>query len=273
MCGPAGGRLSSARKAGDLCRCRRPDRLCSLAGRRFTVSRPFRRSAARRSMPAAIWCSRRAICCGRLRCAGHHAAAGSYPSRKEPADRLRHRRRIGGCGSDAARAACGCGSVRLPGDTLAAIALKLGADVPMCLASRPLIARGIGEEIEPVGSPVFSDAARQSAEGGLDAGDFPAADGQDTIRRSILRNGDWLATIEANRATTWSRRRASWSRRSQQVSALVEASRRDTCPHVRIRRDLLRHLRDRSKQPRLPRRCFTASGRTGISWPETLSGD
>lgn len=30
------------------------------------------------------------------------------------------------------------------------IALELGADVPMCLASRPLIARGIGEALEPV---------------------------------------------------------------------------------------------------------------------------
>jgi 4-diphosphocytidyl-2-C-methyl-D-erythritol kinase len=31
---------------------------------------------------------------------------------------------------------------------MTALALKLGADVPMCLASRPLIARGIGEAIE-----------------------------------------------------------------------------------------------------------------------------
>ena len=34
--------------------------------------------------------------------------------------------------------------------TLAGIALKLGADVPMCLAATPLIARGIGEEITAV---------------------------------------------------------------------------------------------------------------------------
>lgn len=33
-------------------------------------------------------------------------------------------------------------------ENLASLALKLGADVPMCLASRPLIARGIGENIE-----------------------------------------------------------------------------------------------------------------------------
>lgn len=33
--------------------------------------------------------------------------------------------------------------------SLAALALKLGADVPMCLDGRPLVARGIGEEITP----------------------------------------------------------------------------------------------------------------------------
>lgn len=35
-------------------------------------------------------------------------------------------------------------------DALASIALTLGADVPMCLESRSLIARGIGEDIEPL---------------------------------------------------------------------------------------------------------------------------
>ncbi|MGV1957892.1 4-(cytidine 5'-diphospho)-2-C-methyl-D-erythritol kinase [Agrobacterium sp. 22-214-1] len=35
-------------------------------------------------------------------------------------------------------------------DALASTALTLGADVPMCLESRSLIARGIGEDIEPV---------------------------------------------------------------------------------------------------------------------------
>ncbi|MFC5385219.1 4-(cytidine 5'-diphospho)-2-C-methyl-D-erythritol kinase [Aquamicrobium segne] len=33
---------------------------------------------------------------------------------------------------------------------IAAIALQLGADVPMCLAARPLLAQGIGERIKPV---------------------------------------------------------------------------------------------------------------------------
>lgn len=35
-------------------------------------------------------------------------------------------------------------------DRLARIALKLGADVPMCLSETPLIARGIGEDITPL---------------------------------------------------------------------------------------------------------------------------
>src|SRR5260221_2702353 len=38
----------------------------------------------------------------------------------------------------------------LDSGALAAIALKLGADVPMCLAATPLIASGIGEVITPV---------------------------------------------------------------------------------------------------------------------------
>ncbi|KAA0699677.1 4-(cytidine 5'-diphospho)-2-C-methyl-D-erythritol kinase [Neorhizobium sp. P12A] len=57
---------------------------------------------------------------------------------------------IGGGSADAAAALRGLmhlWNVTLPGEKLAEIALKLGADVPMCLSSRPLIARGIGEEI------------------------------------------------------------------------------------------------------------------------------
>lgn len=34
-------------------------------------------------------------------------------------------------------------------EDLARLGLELGADVPMCLASRPLVARGIGEKLEP----------------------------------------------------------------------------------------------------------------------------
>ncbi|MDK4741982.1 4-(cytidine 5'-diphospho)-2-C-methyl-D-erythritol kinase [Rhizobium sp. CB3171] len=58
---------------------------------------------------------------------------------------------IGGGSADAAATLRGLmrlWGLALPSDEVTAIALKLGADVPMCLASRPLIARGIGEVIE-----------------------------------------------------------------------------------------------------------------------------
>lgn len=60
---------------------------------------------------------------------------------------------IGGGSSDAAatlRALMRLWGIELSADTLAAAALRLGADLPMCLYARTLAARGIGEEIEPV---------------------------------------------------------------------------------------------------------------------------
>ena len=60
---------------------------------------------------------------------------------------------IGGGSADAA--ACLRGLQRFwninpPRDELDALALELGADVPMCLTSTPLLARGIGEDITPL---------------------------------------------------------------------------------------------------------------------------
>jgi 4-diphosphocytidyl-2-C-methyl-D-erythritol kinase len=58
---------------------------------------------------------------------------------------------IGGGSADAAAALRGLmrlWRLGLPEGTLKRIALKLGADVPMCLSSRPLTARGIGEAID-----------------------------------------------------------------------------------------------------------------------------
>ncbi len=60
---------------------------------------------------------------------------------------------IGGGSADAAATLRGLlrhWCVGMTPDALASMALRLGADVPMCLESRPLIARGIGEDIEPV---------------------------------------------------------------------------------------------------------------------------
>ncbi|NBB49916.1 4-(cytidine 5'-diphospho)-2-C-methyl-D-erythritol kinase [Rhizobium sp. CRIBSB] len=63
---------------------------------------------------------------------------------------------IGGGSADAAATLRGLlklWNAQLPPETLQRIALQLGADVPMCLASTPLRARGIGEAIETVAMP------------------------------------------------------------------------------------------------------------------------
>lgn len=60
---------------------------------------------------------------------------------------------IGGGSSDAAatlRALVRFWHLDISTGALAATALPLGADLPMCLHARTLVARGIGEEIEPV---------------------------------------------------------------------------------------------------------------------------
>lgn len=67
---------------------------------------------------------------------------------------------IGGGSADAAAALRGLLRIwhaTLPPYELAAIALKLGADVPMCLESRPLRASGIGERIDAIANmPPFA---------------------------------------------------------------------------------------------------------------------
>lgn len=60
---------------------------------------------------------------------------------------------IGGGSSDAAATLRALAKLwRIPASEadLASLALPLGADLPMCLAARPLIARGIGEQLEAV---------------------------------------------------------------------------------------------------------------------------
>ena len=59
---------------------------------------------------------------------------------------------LGGGSADAAATLSGLGALWNLPETFSrsAIAAGLGADVPMCLASRPLRARGIGERIDPL---------------------------------------------------------------------------------------------------------------------------
>ncbi|HEV7310456.1 4-(cytidine 5'-diphospho)-2-C-methyl-D-erythritol kinase [Ensifer sp.] len=67
---------------------------------------------------------------------------------------------IGGGSADAAATLHGLlelWGATIEAERLDAIALKLGADVPMCLRGRPLLARGIGEEITALrGFPALS---------------------------------------------------------------------------------------------------------------------
>lgn len=65
---------------------------------------------------------------------------------------------IGGGSADAAATLRGLirlWRVDLADEVATAIALRLGADVPMCLSSTPLRARGIGEQLEPAAMPSF----------------------------------------------------------------------------------------------------------------------
>ena len=65
---------------------------------------------------------------------------------------------IGGGSADAAAALRGLIALwraELPRDTRDALAIGLGADVPMCVESRPLVARGVGEDITPLPLPAL----------------------------------------------------------------------------------------------------------------------
>ncbi|EJN03041.1 4-(cytidine 5'-diphospho)-2-C-methyl-D-erythritol kinase [Phyllobacterium sp. YR531] len=60
---------------------------------------------------------------------------------------------IGGGSSDAAatlRALIDLWDIEIPSPNLTRLGLALGADLPMCLLGKPLIARGIGEELEQI---------------------------------------------------------------------------------------------------------------------------
>ena len=60
---------------------------------------------------------------------------------------------VGGGSSDAAAALNGLArlwKLDIDDTSLARIGLSLGADLPMCLKARPLVARGIGDEVSPL---------------------------------------------------------------------------------------------------------------------------
>lgn len=60
---------------------------------------------------------------------------------------------VGGGSSDAAAALNGLArlwKLEIDDNSLARIGLSLGADLPMCLKGKPLVARGIGDEVSPL---------------------------------------------------------------------------------------------------------------------------
>ncbi|MBX4970883.1 4-(cytidine 5'-diphospho)-2-C-methyl-D-erythritol kinase [Rhizobium binae] len=114
---------------------------------------------------------------------------------------------IGGGSADAAATLRGLmrlWGMSLPVGALASLALKLGADVPMCLESRPLIARGIGERIEAVRDlPAFAMVLVNPLQGvstpevfrRLAAKNNPALD----LARGLSETGRWLTAIGSAR--------------------------------------------------------------------------
>ncbi|MBY3047950.1 4-(cytidine 5'-diphospho)-2-C-methyl-D-erythritol kinase [Rhizobium leguminosarum] len=114
---------------------------------------------------------------------------------------------IGGGSADAAATLRGLmrlWGTTLSAETLAALALKLGADVPMCLESRPLIARGIGEKIEPVPDlPAFAMVLANPLKGVATPEVFRRLATKNNPALSLALSGsqaaDWLAAIAAAR--------------------------------------------------------------------------
>ncbi|MBP2447159.1 4-(cytidine 5'-diphospho)-2-C-methyl-D-erythritol kinase [Rhizobium leguminosarum] len=114
---------------------------------------------------------------------------------------------IGGGSADAAATLRGLvrlWDTALPVETLAAIALQLGADVPMCLESRPLIARGIGEQIEAVPDlPAFAMLLANPLKGVSTPEVFRQLTTKNNqalnLAADLAGRADWLAAIGAAR--------------------------------------------------------------------------
>ncbi|MBX5222018.1 4-(cytidine 5'-diphospho)-2-C-methyl-D-erythritol kinase [Rhizobium sp. NLR4a] len=110
---------------------------------------------------------------------------------------------IGGGSADAAATLRGLmrlWGTGLPIETLAALALKLGADVPMCLESRPLIARGIGEEIEAVPDlPAFAMVLANPLKGVSTPEVFRRLKAKNNSPLTLAQTAGWLTAIGAAR--------------------------------------------------------------------------
>ncbi|MCV3735435.1 4-(cytidine 5'-diphospho)-2-C-methyl-D-erythritol kinase (plasmid) [Rhizobium sp. TRM96647] len=114
---------------------------------------------------------------------------------------------IGGGSADAAATLRGLlrhWNAGIDRDLLDAIALDLGADVPMCLASRPLVARGIGEDIElRADLPAFAMVLVNPLVGVPTPEIFRRLPGKHNPRLKVPKAGTagpcWLAALQAMR--------------------------------------------------------------------------
>lgn len=110
---------------------------------------------------------------------------------------------IGGGSADAAATLRGLmrlWDLALPAETVAALALKLGADVPMCLKSAPLIARGIGEEIETAdGLPSFAMVLANPLKGVSTPEVFRRLATKSNPPLVLIKTLHWMEAIRATR--------------------------------------------------------------------------
>lgn len=113
---------------------------------------------------------------------------------------------IGGGSADAAATLRGLlrfWRCSVPSETLDAISLSLGADVPMCFAGTPLMARGIGEELTPLPHlPAFAMLLANPLMGVSTPEIFRRLQSKNNppVPASLPQNNeDWLAFIDSLR--------------------------------------------------------------------------
>ena len=131
------------------------------------------------------------------------AAGGAPPVRIHLEKNLPVASGIGGGSADAAATLRGLmrlWDVALPAETIAALALKLGADVPMCLKSAPLIARGIGEEIETADTlPSFAMVLANPLKGVSTPEVFRRLATKNNPPLVLIKTPHWMEAIRATR--------------------------------------------------------------------------
>ncbi len=131
------------------------------------------------------------------------AAGGAPPVRIHLEKNLPVASGIGGGSADAAATLRGLmrlWDVALPAEIIATLALKLGADVPMCLKSTPLIARGIGEKIETADAlPSFAMVLANPLKGVSTPEIFRRLVSKNNPPLVLMKTPHWMEAIRATR--------------------------------------------------------------------------